>query len=223
MTGSGAQPIENDDLRYQAQILEQVSRTFALTIPQLPNDLYKVVANAYLLCRIADTIEDDPDLTPAHKQTYAEQFIQVLDEEIDPDRFAQDLHAHLSPKLPAAELELVLNTAKVVRVTHGFSPAEHASMRRCVAIMSTGMAHFQTLDTRHGLRDMAEMDEYCYYVAGVVGEMLTVTFLCPRAPIKCAARRYAEIGGFLRPGPANDEYSQGCMGRSAARGLLVAA
>jgi len=59
MTGSRAQP--EDNLRYQSDILERVSRTFALTIPQLPFDLSKVVANAYLLCRIADTIEDDPE------------------------------------------------------------------------------------------------------------------------------------------------------------------
>jgi len=41
---------------YQEAILPKVSRTFALTIPQLPPALRDVVANAYLLCRIADTI-----------------------------------------------------------------------------------------------------------------------------------------------------------------------
>ena len=41
---------------FQSDMLEQVSRTFALTIPQLPPTLRRVVANAYLLCRIVDTI-----------------------------------------------------------------------------------------------------------------------------------------------------------------------
>ena len=48
-----------EDAAYQDEILQYVSRTFALTIPQLPESLCKVVSNAYLLCRIADTIEDE--------------------------------------------------------------------------------------------------------------------------------------------------------------------
>ena len=51
------------DLAWQHAILQEVSRTFALTIPQLPSGLRDVVGNAYLLCRIADTIEDEPALS----------------------------------------------------------------------------------------------------------------------------------------------------------------
>lgn len=49
-----------DPLGYQARILSRVSRTFALTIPQLPAELATVVTHAYLLLRLADTIEDEP-------------------------------------------------------------------------------------------------------------------------------------------------------------------
>ncbi len=191
MKNSPAQPKLDEDLRYQSEILEQVSRTFALTIPQLPSDLCKVVANAYLLCRIADTIEDDPGLPLVDKQAYSEQFIQVLAGDLDPDRFAGELHPQLSASLPAAERELVMNTPRVVRITHSFSSAEQASMRRCVSIMSLGMAEFQAQDNRHGLRDMATMDRYCYYVAGVVGEMLTELFCihCPALRAQCEEMR----------------------------------
>ena len=51
------------DEAYQDQILPLVSRTFALTIPQLPASLGGPVTSAYLLCRIADTIEDDGSAT----------------------------------------------------------------------------------------------------------------------------------------------------------------
>ena len=50
------------DRGYQERILPHVSRTFALTIPQLPAAVRAAVTNAYLLCRIADTIEDEPAL-----------------------------------------------------------------------------------------------------------------------------------------------------------------
>jgi farnesyl-diphosphate farnesyltransferase len=45
-------PATSDEL-YQDSILPQVSRSFALTIPQLPVELRTPVSNAYLLCRIA--------------------------------------------------------------------------------------------------------------------------------------------------------------------------
>ncbi|WP_430981171.1 squalene/phytoene synthase family protein [Sphingobacterium kitahiroshimense] len=48
-------------INYQEQALTLVSRTFALTIPQLPLPLRTVVTNAYLLARIADTFEDCAD------------------------------------------------------------------------------------------------------------------------------------------------------------------
>ena len=66
------------DYAYQKHILQGVSRTFALTIPQLPENLSSVVSNAYLLCRIADTIEDDKDMDFADKKIFAERFIDVV-------------------------------------------------------------------------------------------------------------------------------------------------
>ena len=67
----------SSDEEYQAQILIEVSRTFALTIPQLPPPLDKVVSNAYLLCRVADTIEDEPNLTGSQKREFSNEFLQV--------------------------------------------------------------------------------------------------------------------------------------------------
>jgi farnesyl-diphosphate farnesyltransferase len=42
--------------------------------------------------------------------------------------------------------------------------------------MADGMAAFQERADLGGLRDLAELDRYCYVVAGVVGEMLTALF-----------------------------------------------
>ena len=38
------------------------------------------------------------------------------------------------------------------------------------------MAKYQNFETLNGLKDINDMNEYCYYVAGVVGEMLTELF-----------------------------------------------
>ena len=66
------------DEGYQDQILPHVSRTFALTIPQLPPALRIAVTNAYLLCRIADTIEDEPALSPAETLVFLQRFKAVV-------------------------------------------------------------------------------------------------------------------------------------------------
>ena len=65
MAAPSSDGMTDRDLAYQAAMLQCVSRTFALTIPQLPGALRDVVGNAYLLCRIVDTIEDEPTLSAA--------------------------------------------------------------------------------------------------------------------------------------------------------------
>ncbi|MDE2739631.1 MAG: squalene/phytoene synthase family protein, partial [Paracoccaceae bacterium] len=74
-------------IAFQDRFLEDVSRTFALTIPQLPPPLYLAVGNAYLLCRIADTIEDEPELTPEQKTAFSEWFNEVVKGTREPDEF----------------------------------------------------------------------------------------------------------------------------------------
>ena len=87
-----------DDLAYQRAILPGVSRTFALTIPVLPEALAVVMTNAYLLCRIADTIEDDPALRHEQKSRFHAAFVAVVKGEQDAAPFAADLAALLSDR-----------------------------------------------------------------------------------------------------------------------------
>lgn len=183
VTGTGSAPAHatSADHRYQDRILQGVSRTFALTIPQLPEILRRVVGNAYLLCRIADTIEDDKDMPGTSKRYYAECFIDVVAGAVPAAEFARELAPQLSAHTPAAERDLVVNIPAVIRVTHSFNSRQRAALERCVRIMAEGMAHYQETETLDGLADQADMDRYCYYVAGVVGEMLTELF-CAYSP-----------------------------------------
>lgn len=176
-----AGPIRQDDEDFQHHILQGVSRTFALTIPQLPPGLYRAVANAYLLCRIADTIEDDAGLPFGDKQAFAEQFMAIVEGREDAAPFAASLAPRLADHATAAERELIAGTAAVVRITHAFNDVQRAAMARCVRIMAEGMVLYQGQETLDGVADQAAMDRYCYYVAGVVGEMLTTLF-CDHCP-----------------------------------------
>ena len=185
------------DLAYQDEILQGVSRTFALTIPQLPGALEQVVGNAYLLCRIADTIEDDKHLPYADKREFSERFIRVVGARLEArqqgtdfksvpgfpgdaapnaDQFARDLHPRLSPTATDSERELIKHTPTVIRITHSFNRRQQSALYRCIRIMADGMSRYQEANVANGLKDQQDMDNYCYYVAGVVGEMLTELF-----------------------------------------------
>ncbi|MHC8441954.1 MAG: phytoene/squalene synthase family protein, partial [Candidatus Eutrophobiaceae bacterium] len=167
---------EFDDEAYQVRILQDVSRTFALTIPQLPPQLARVVGNAYLLCRIADTIEDDRKLSTDTKRSYAQLFDTVVKGAASSERFAADLSAELSTQTPAAEIDLINHTPAVIRITHSLSVRQRQILERCVHTMTKGMAHYQTHQSGNSIASLADMGGYCYHVAGVVGEMLTELF-----------------------------------------------
>ena len=164
------------DFAYQNEILQGVSRTFALTIPQLPEKLRCVVGNAYLLCRIADTVEDEATLTTKQKCYFADQFIQVVEGVETAETFANELFPLLSDQTLEAERDLVRNTDRVIRITQNYNDTQKKALARCVRIMVKGMADYQEKETLTGLPDQAAMDDYCYYVAGVVGEMLAQLF-----------------------------------------------
>ena len=176
MTTQGLnRPSEADEL-YQDHILQGVSRTFALTIPVLPLPLSRVVSNAYLLCRIADTIEDDKHMPDDIKRKFSEQFINVVAGTESMEEFAESLHPQLSSTATDDEKDLIKNTPRVIRITHSFNPRQRTALERCVRIMAEGMTQYQESDVSHGLKDQNDMDKYCYFVAGVVGEMLTELF-----------------------------------------------
>ncbi len=175
MTAHHEQSIE-EDLAYQEVALQGVSRTFAFTIPQLPEALRAIVSNGYLLCRINDTIEDEPAVPIAQKRVFWDQFVAVVKGDEPAENFARDLGRLLSDETLNAEHDLVANTARVIRITHSFTETQRRILERCVRVMAQGMYEFQEQATPEGLDNIPHMDKYCYYVAGVVGEMLADLF-----------------------------------------------
>ena len=174
--GSTRHAAENE---FQTRLLDGVSRTFALTIPELPGDLTTVVSNGYLLCRIMDTIEDEPALSAAAKRDFSSRFVDAVAGNGSAERFSADLAPLLSASTIPAEHALIRETPRVLAITHSFKPAQREALATCVRVMGEGMVRFQeNHHTGHarGLEDLAELDRYCYHVAGVVGEMLTRLF-----------------------------------------------
>jgi len=173
-----AQLLESD---YERKLLQQVSRSFALTIPQLPPPLRRAVTNAYLLCRIVDTIEDDESLSLDRKRFFFQEFIQVMKGQTEAKPFGDALYPCLSGRTLPEERDLVRNTDAIIRTTLTFTEKQRAAIFRCATIMAQGMLGFQESKSPQGLKDLSTFNRYCYHVAGVVGEMLTELF-CEYSP-----------------------------------------
>ena len=136
----------------------------------------KVVGNTYLLCRIVDTIEDAVDLSPETKQVLSKLFLEAVLEKSPVSSFVDPCLDALKNYSNQDELDLILNTPTVLRILHTCSLRDQVAVSRCISIMSNGMSHFHGKQAEEGLKDLQEFEEYCYVVAGVVGELLTTIF-----------------------------------------------
>lgn len=157
------------DRAFCREALPAVSRTFALTIRLLPPKLEYPVTVAYLLCRIADTIEDTTHLPPDEKRRLLAHFRACLDE---PGPGTEPLRAAFAG-LPGDEESLAANADRVLREFRRLPEAQRAAVRPWVQEMCAGMAQFVGVAT---LGSVDDLDRYCYFVAGTVGHMLTELF-----------------------------------------------
>jgi farnesyl-diphosphate farnesyltransferase len=176
------------DLGFCERLLPQVSRTFAVSIQNLSTEPRAAVCIAYLLCRIVDTVEDDPRLPPDLRWALFDGFDAALSsaEKGAPSPEFADLVTGADLGV-GAESELCLNSGAVFRAY----AAQPANVREIIAPrllqMSRGMRGYCERSAAEGrlrIRDLPDLELYCYCVAGTVGELLSDLFLwvCPLEP-----------------------------------------
>jgi farnesyl-diphosphate farnesyltransferase len=174
---TGAPNVTDVDRMWAFEAVEDVSRTFALSIDLLEEPVASWVCTGYLLCRIADTVEDDPSIPPRTRADLLETYDAALNP-ADPttvDEFSRAVAPH-RPADGGADWQVVDETARVAGIFESFDPAVRAAMREVVREMATGMAEFLRKYADDGglrLRTVAELEEYCWYVAGTVGKLFS--------------------------------------------------
>ena len=151
--------------------MPRVSRTFALGIKLLPSRLELPVRVGYLLCRIADTIEDDLALSPGRKAELLDAFIAGFAEPSRADAFGATV-AELTAN--PEYRDLVAASGDVFALYRRLDTPTQAILERWVSEMVGGMRRF-VVEHELGIRiaSIAEFRRYCYYVAGTVGHLLT--------------------------------------------------
>ncbi len=159
------------------QSLVEVSRTFSRPIELLPGQLRAATTCGYLLCRIADTIEDDAKLSQSERDEMFDALASVLEDGAPPETFERLTHALDGDE---AEVRLAANLSQVLQV---FGRLPEPMQQVCVqwtGEMIRGMSLYghrkESADGLVVLDTMADLERYCYFVAGTVGRLLTGLF-----------------------------------------------
>ncbi|MHB1224973.1 MAG: phytoene/squalene synthase family protein [Gemmatimonadaceae bacterium] len=157
--------------RFCREILPAASRTFAISIRALPGTLGRAVLAAYLICRVADSVEDEGTLTPEAKVAQLDAMLRCFD---GPDAVAAFVGGLPPLTGDAGHARLVQHTGHVFTLFRALPPRTRASLRHWVTEMVEGMQRF-VVRYPAGIRiqTLDEFREYCYYVAGTVGYLLT--------------------------------------------------
>lgn len=187
-------------------LLVKTSRTFALSIPALEEPTRREVTLAYLLFRIADTLEDATDWPRQRKLDELAAFGDLLRRREGADAGALAARWLDAPPVGnAGYLELLSELPAVMAAFEALGEPARGQVRthtlRTVERMSgfVGRAHAERGVELH---EVTELREYCYAVAGIVGEMLTELFLlgCPGLETVATAlrRRAPRFGEALQ-------------------------
>ena len=156
-------------------ILEGTSRSFYLSLKELPRAIRPQVSLLYMLARTSDTIADSEGGEPRELLEALESY----------DDFTQGRSSEAPTLSSFSEFQtnkseglLLKNVETIVSRIEGFSESDQESIRSCLGIIISG----QILDVNRfclGAEDIPsiekddELDDYAYRVAGSVGEFWT--------------------------------------------------
>ena len=194
----GNERAREEDWEYCRNILPLVSRTFALNIGQLEGDIFKTVLLGYLLFRITDTFEDTIYRNEREKIADLKDFAEIFK---GGKGLSHRLQLYESLKFKwkenSDEKSLIENGHIVLRCYLDLRDIYRKIIDPLLVETSEGMSKFQkrkllSKSEIFQLADIKELEEYCYYVAGIVGVMLTKIF-CQRERIKKKKKRIGEI------------------------------
>ncbi len=167
------------DYEWCYESVQNVSRTFALTVDVLEEPMSRRICLGYLLCRVADTIED-----ASHIETDQQAaLLYTYDAALDPESGTTitEFRTAIDPWIPApsernADWEVVAAAPTVVATFADLPEDVQQAVRPPVREMVDGMAMFVERYADEGglrIRDRDELEEYCYYAAGTVGTLIT--------------------------------------------------
>ncbi|MFJ8235235.1 squalene/phytoene synthase family protein [Ureibacillus sp. NPDC094379] len=157
--------MSNKDLQKDAmRVLKETSRTFYIPITFLQKELKMAVSTAYLAMRAIDEIEDHDTLSNDVKFDLLTEVSNLL----KASKFDENEYLTLLEPIKHELPEVTLRLGDWIRLIP--DGAEEIVMN-ATSEMAFGMAKWAKADWQVHTRE--DLDEYTYYVAGLVGVMLS--------------------------------------------------
>ena len=180
MTGHESRPPGVDheaDLEWCHETVQGVSRTFALTIDVLEEPMSTHICLGYLLCRIADTIEDAGHIPPEPQAALLRTYDEAIDpaSETDIEQFRAEADQWI-PEEQTPDWTVVAEAPRVVATFEELPDDVQEAIIPPVRELVDGMAMFVDRYANDGglrIDSRDELEEYCYYAAGTVGNLIT--------------------------------------------------
>ena len=157
-------------------ILEGTSRSFYLSLKELPSGVRSQVGLLYLLARTSDTIADSERGTAESRLVALEQYNEYAQGNSDS---LPDLSELARLQRIESERKLLESMPATVACIDRLSDSDQIHIRRCLDVIVGG----QSLDLQRfssaaeekvvALSEEIELDDYAYRVAGSVGEFWT--------------------------------------------------
>lgn len=146
------------------KMLKQTSRTFYIPINLLGSTLKKTVGSAYLCMRAIDEIEDHETLEAEEKESLLRSTSELLTQPEFNNRAYLELIKPYEKSLPKVTIRL---GDWLSICPEGITE----KVKESTATMATGMADWVRKDW--DIKTTADLNDYTYYVAGLVGVMLS--------------------------------------------------
>lgn len=170
-------PADDSDLEWCHEAVQGVSRTFALTVDVLEEPMASYICLGYLVCRIADTVEDAGHIPPAEQARLLRLYDAALDpgDDTDVEEFIAEAEEWI-PEDPNDDWDVVAQSDRVFRTFEALPADVREAVTPPARELVQGMVLFiERYDDEGGLRikTREELEEYCYYAAGTVGNLIT--------------------------------------------------
>ena len=171
------------------ELLRASSRTFAVGIERLPAELRESVCVAYLLLRVSDYLEDDPDMPTARKIELLRLWDGVLAGTSPVDDFVTELD--VGPD-PVADALVAQHADHVFRALRRLPENQNRILTRHVRDSTQGMARWAQRGPQ--VHEESDLDDYMHEVAGRVGYLLTELFADYSPEIRAHRDRMMTLG-----------------------------
>jgi len=156
---------------HQYEMLRKVSRTFALSIEQLPQILRDLLTISYLLLRVSDCLEDHETMAVERKAQLLRLWTRVLSGKVLPENLTDQI-SDLDGSDP--EVYVAQHAGEFIEQLYQLPPRVQAIIIPHVIETSLGMARWQ--EHSPSVENEEELDDYMHQVAGRVGYLLTDIF-----------------------------------------------